>query len=142
MARPTGRQLSVTQQALRLKSQFPDGRAPTVKANKLIWSVTLQPTPMSVRYTVQICYQHRRRPKVIVVNPVLETRLDEDALPHVYPGDELCLYYKNEFVGTENFIADTIVPWTSEWLYFYEMWMATGFWLGSEAPHPPGTAKT
>lgn len=141
MARPTGKQLSVTQQAVRLKLEFPQEQAPIVKANRLICSVTLKPTPMSIRYTVQICYQHRRRPKVTVVNPVLETRPDE-ALPHVYPGDELCLYYDDEFVGTENFIADTIVPWASEWLYFYETWMTTGSWLGSEAPHPPGTAKT
>lgn len=95
---------------------------------------------MSVRYTVQIRYQHRQRPKLTVLSPVLETRPDEP-LPHVFSGDELCLYYGTEFFGAEHFIADTIVPWASEWLYFYETWMTTGVWLGSEAPHPPGTAK-
>ena len=140
MARPHGRQLNVTQQAVRLKRQFPDEQTPAVKANKLVWTVTLQPTPMSVRYTVQIRYQHRRRPKVTVLTPALDPRPDAPG-PHVYPGNELCLYYYDEFVGTENFIADTIVPWTSEWLYFYETWMSTGAWLGSEAPHTPGTAK-
>lgn len=140
MARPHGRQLSVTQQAVRLKQQFPDELAPVVKANRLVWSVSLQPTPMSVRYTVQIRYQHRKRPKVNVLNPALETRPGEP-MPHVYPGKELCLYYDDEFVGTENFIADTIVPWTSEWLYFYETWMTTGIWLGAEAPHEPGAPK-
>ena len=140
MARPRGRQISVTQQAVRLKTQVPDEQAPTVKANRLLWSVTLQPTPMSVRYTVRIRYEHRGRPKVTVVNPELKTNPSQ-ALPHVYPGDELCLYYGDEFVGTEHFIADTIVPWISEWLYFYETWVTTGVWLGSEAPHRPGTAK-
>ena len=34
-------------------------------------------------------------------------------------------------------IADTIIPWTSEWLFFYELWLATGGeWLG-EGEHPP-----
>jgi hypothetical protein len=121
--------------------QFPDERAPMVKANRLVWSVTLRPTPMSVCYTVQLQYQHRRRPKVTVLSPPLDTRAEEP-LPHVYPGNELCLYYDDEFVGTEDFIADTVVPWISEWLYFYEAWMTTGVWLGSEAPHPPGTAKS
>jgi hypothetical protein len=140
VARPHGRQLSVTQQAVCLQRRFPDERPPAVKAGGLIWTVTLQPTPMSVHYQVAIQYRHRRRPKVKVVAPALESRQGE-SLPHVYPGDELCLYYKDEFTGTEDFIADTIVPWTSEWLYFYECWVTSGVWLGAEAPHGPGVAK-
>ena len=27
-------------------------------------------------------------------------------------------------------IADTIVPWTCEWLIHYEIWLATGEWHG------------
>jgi hypothetical protein len=27
-------------------------------------------------------------------------------------------------------IANTIVPWTSEWLAHYEIWLATGDWQG------------
>jgi hypothetical protein len=27
-------------------------------------------------------------------------------------------------------IADTIIPWTSEWLFFYELWLASGEWHG------------
>lgn len=95
---------------------------------------------MSVEYTVGIRYAHRRRPKVTVITPTLETRPDEP-LPHIYPGNELCLYYGNEFDGSKHFIATTIVPWASEWLYFYEHWMGTGKWLGTEAPHPLGVAK-
>ena len=63
---------------------------------------------MSVPYQVAIQYRHRQRPKVKVVAPPLESCQDE-SLPHVYPGDELCLYYKDEFTGTEDFIADTVV---------------------------------
>ncbi|MGH8092034.1 MAG: hypothetical protein ACREIF_00990 [Chthoniobacterales bacterium] len=37
-------------------------------------------------------------------------------------------------------LADTIVPWTSRWLYFYEIWLATGEWMGGGIPHdPPGS---
>lgn len=59
---------------------------------------------MSVEYTVGIRYAHRRRPKVKVLNPMLESRPDE-SLPHVYPGDELCLYYGNEFDGSKHLIG-------------------------------------
>ncbi|WP_182263314.1 hypothetical protein [Rhodococcus sp. UFZ-B548] len=140
MAKPHGRQLTITQQAVRLRQQFPDDPAPVVKAGAFVWSVTLQPTPMSVHYKVGIQYKHRQRPRVKVLTPALETR-PRESLPHVYPGNELCLYYQNEFVGSEHFIANTIVPWVSEWLYFYEHWMSTGCWLGTEAPHGPGITK-
>ena len=26
--------------------------------------------------------------------------------------------------------VDTLVPWTSEWLYHYELWVATRTWYG------------
>ena len=28
------------------------------------------------------------------------------------------------------YIADTIVPWTAEWLAHYEIWLATDDWRG------------
>ena len=34
-------------------------------------------------------------------------------------------------------LATTIVPWCSEWLFYYELWLATGEWLGGGVhPHP------
>jgi hypothetical protein len=27
-------------------------------------------------------------------------------------------------------IADSTIPWTAEWLIFYEIWKATGDWHG------------
>ena len=27
-------------------------------------------------------------------------------------------------------IAKTIIPWTSEWLFHYEIWVTTGTWHG------------
>ena len=35
-------------------------------------------------------------------------------------------------------IADTIIPWVIEWIYFYELWKITGAWKGG-GDHP--TAK-
>jgi hypothetical protein len=32
-------------------------------------------------------------------------------------------------------VATTIVPWLSEWLYFYEAWRVTGEWFGG-GEHP------
>ena len=35
-----------------------------------------------------------------------------------------------EFSYKYNWIADTIVPWAQEWLYYYEIWLATNEWCG------------
>lgn len=40
-------------------------------------------------------------------------------------------------------LVDTIVPWSSEWLFHYEMWKGTGIWFGDgpDAEHPEAQAK-
>ena len=43
---------------------------------------------------------------------------------------ELCLHMFYEFSYKHDWIADTIVPWTQEWLFFYEIWLATNEWCG------------
>jgi len=32
-------------------------------------------------------------------------------------------------------LHETIIPWTAEWIVFYELWKITGEWLGSAALH-------
>ena len=39
-------------------------------------------------------------------------------------------------------ISNTIIPWTIEWLYFYELWLATGEWLGGGEHVDSGFSKT
>ena len=46
----------------------------------------------------------------------------------------LCLYYPGEWNSTMN-ISDTIIPWISEWLYYFEFWSITGKWCGG-GKHP------
>lgn len=71
---------------------------------------------------------------------VLSPALAPDA-PHVYRGGELCLYWPKEWrwYGDE-LIAETIVPWTASWLFYYELWLDTGKWLGPSS-HPDAGSK-
>jgi hypothetical protein len=43
-------------------------------------------------------------------------------------------------------MANSIVPWASEWLFFYEMWLITGEWDGGgrwpPLPSPEPQAHT
>jgi hypothetical protein len=54
----------------------------------------------------------------------------------------LCLFLGNHEWHESIPIADTLVPWASEWLFFYELWLATGEWLGEgEHPRPGGVDR-
>jgi hypothetical protein len=96
---------------------------------------------MSNTYQVRVTYKLGSDPDVHVLRPVLRDRSVEERIPHVYPGNRLCLFLPGigEWRPIDP-IADTIVPWTATWLYFYEVWLATGRWHG-EGEHPTGTSR-
>jgi len=96
----------------------------------------IQPTPRSLPYTFKLKYRLAQRPKVNILEPQLEKHENGDPIPHVYPGNELCLYYpKYQEFNSSMLIADCIIPWTSLWLYHYENWHITGDWEGGGV-HP------
>lgn len=104
----------------------------------------LNPSSLSDTYRVKFEYKADRSPKVRVISPELVPREPGGKLKHVYPGNRLCLFVPGSGEWTPQMsIAKTIVPWASEWLFYYEMWHATGEWLGGgEEPEvTPRSAK-
>jgi hypothetical protein len=92
--------------------------------------LTIQPTPVSRIYTINIEYRPNGWPAVTVVDPILDIPPDEPSLPHVYKGNVLCLHLPDEWTP-DQLMGDTIVPWAVEWLMYYELWLATdAVWLG------------
>lgn len=111
-----------------------------------IWEGTL--TPSKTSYRVQVTLECRTRlawgaylrpqsiwPRVVVLSPRLEPR--DGKLPHVYiepddpPASPLCLHlpsYDEWRPGDP--LSETILPWASLWLYYYEFWRETGVWIG------------
>jgi hypothetical protein len=82
-----------------------------------------------VTYTVRVSYRLGwRRPRITVLDPPLRTA-EVSRLPHVFPGDRLCLHFTHDW-NEGMLIADTVVPWAAEWLLHYELWKATGKWHG------------
>jgi hypothetical protein len=98
------------------------------------WVGCLQPSSKSPQYKIRVQFRVGFSPHVYVLEPAIAS----DA-PHVYRSDNsLCLYYPDDGSwSSEMLIAKTIIPWTSEWLRFYEIWCVTGRWFGAEAPHRP-----
>lgn len=97
----------------------------------------LQPTPMSRHYSINIDYNLGVSPEVRVVTPKLQLHPEAEELPHTFPGDKLCLHLPGEWSPAMH-IAKTTVPWTSEWLFYYEIWLITGNWHGGGHGEPPG----
>lgn len=78
-------------------------------------------------------------PRAQVLAPNLLAECDGRRPPHVYgvsPYPDLCLY---DPAGAEwrpdMLLAESFVPWSAQWLAFYEIWLITGRWTGPER-HP------
>lgn len=126
------RPLNMAKQAGKLKAVFP---LSSVKLNQvhLKWEGTLTPTPLSDTYYLKLLYKKGNHPDVYVTSPILKFYPGTTKLPHVYNTSEqhLCLYYRPAREWNSSlFISDTIIPWASEWLFFYEIWLSTGVWHG------------
>ncbi len=114
-------------QAFALHGRFPKAKT-KLTPTRFTWTGTLQPTELSRVYTVRIALDAGRYPKVRVIDPVLETRPGE-SIPHLFADGSLCLHLEDEWNSTI-LMVDSTVPWTSEWLFNYEIWMGTGTWYG------------
>ena len=114
-------------QQIHLKRMCPDSRG-GISRNRLFWTTDLVPSPMSQSYTACLSYKIGGRPRVSITSPPLELPEARHEV-HVFKDNSLCLYYKDEW-DSEMFLADTVIPWTSEWLLHYEIWRATGKWCG------------
>lgn len=156
--RPSVANALASLQAKAMKENFPGFTAVLDLPWVTIWEGDL--TPVSQPYRVRIV-DHRgmddgrlsfvsHSPSVRVLSP-LSLREEEPhvSVPHLYGahddprGAELCLFHPSSREWNDYMLlADSIVRWSAEWLFYYEMWHVTGSWGGDEAPHgtPPSTS--
>jgi hypothetical protein len=120
-----------------VRGTFPQFECHVTRRGGLEWRGTLQPTLESPQYCARILHEGDRTPRVFVDRPPIR----RDA-PHRYSDGSLCLYWPNEWGWTpRESLAETIIPWTAFWLYYYELWLATDEWLGPSSPHGLGSNK-
>lgn len=61
----------------------------------------------------------------------------------MYSNGDLCLYHPpSQPWSDDNDLHKTIIPWTAEWLVFYELYLSEGRWLGPEVQHDAGLTIT
>ena len=104
-----------------------------IKSGCATWRGPLQPRSVSPVYQIEIRYKHKKIPNVKVLSPPLASDV-----PHLYSDRSLCLYWPKEWWWQQDkLIADIIIPWAASWLYYYELWLDTGKWLGPSSHDNP-----
>lgn len=87
-------------------------------------------------------YRYRVRydggiPKVVIRSPKLEYHI------HMYKDNTLCLYYPKErkWDSIKDHLYNTIIPWTHEWILYYEIYRQTGIWEHPQVVYQDGEEK-
>lgn len=142
MAPPPRRPLTAAQQFLNLRMSPIAPGAGSLRTGRLLWRFPATPSPLSRQYVARIEYALGHAPKVFIEAPDLVDLAAGRRLPHVYEQSppRLCLYLP----GTQEWhpalrLDQTIVPWTSLWLFYFEDWLVTDQWSGG-GMHPDPTA--
>lgn len=121
-----------------MAEQWPDLRGKKLPDGTLIWRGPLR--PKAQLYTVSIIWKPGAMslPYVMVGDPPLQPRPGGTfaEIPHLIFYKEkpeqsgLCLFDPDGMEwSASDLIATTTVPWTAEWLAYYELWHLTGEWL-------------
>ena len=94
--------------------------------------IKLKPTEDSKEYSVKmVAKKGSTTVKLYVIDPPINRIENGKIVPHLYSDGSLCLFYpkNNEWYYKDSW-AETLIPWASLWLYYYEIWQETGEWLG------------
>lgn len=130
------KKMPIPSQANAIRKLYPSWDV-SCRGGKLICRGNVKASIWGPEYNVRVIYEHKyKRPLVNLISPKIKRR-NGKLPPHLLKKECLCLYYPkfNEWTKVE-FIADTIIPWISLWLYYYEHWLEYGKWLGGGTKHP------
>lgn len=136
---------SLALQREKIKKDWPEGEFKNVSYKKFIWIVKIKPTYISRSYDIRLECEVNKPPYVYLYGENLKN-LECSDFPHIYGRNinkhevRLCLALPKEF-NYSMFIADTIIPWTVEWLFYYEIWLYSGTWYGGGV-HPQKKNKS
>lgn len=136
---PRKKRLTPIQQFLLVRQYF-SGTKIANKQGRLHLYITLQPTPFSPNYPIEIIGSSYGKYDVWLIGNI--QKIDDPNFPHKYEVDKknnrvrLCLYHpsRNEWERDQE-VYNTLIPWTCEWLYYYELWLDDGKWRGG-GEHP------
>lgn len=109
---------------------------------ELIYQFRVSPSEFGRTYCCRLRLTHdARTPEVLVLSPNLKELAVGKVIPHIYPHNgpetKLCLWWpKLHEWAPQLSLVDTFIPWTTQWLWYFEDWLFTESWAGGGAPHP------
>lgn len=128
---------NLAQQAASIRRYRPSFQTEFYLHNQLNIYGELRPSARSSPYAFKLIYKLNKRPDVFITNPALERDINNELPPHLYSNGSLCLYLPGTRQFTAyNWLNDTIIPWISLWLYYYEDWMTNGYVWNGGGMHP------
>lgn len=137
---------TVAQRAMELQAIGLPGAHASYRGRELNFHVGIAPGTFGRLYQCVLkVMPDGRRPDMIVLKPDLTELACGKKIPHTYAykgkGTRLCLWWPNDrdWVPQMKF-AETYIPWTAEWLYYFEIWRKAGEWAGGGA-HPDPNPK-
>jgi hypothetical protein len=137
---------TLAQRALELRTYRLEGAQVRIQRRQLRYDFSISPGYLGRLYACAlILNQDGRFPELRVLNPDLRDLAGGRRPPHIYPskgpGTKLCLWWPKarEWSPYMSF-AETYIPWTAEWLWHFENWLATGEWEGGGV-HPEPAPK-
>jgi hypothetical protein len=121
------------------------GATGRIKNGGLTFTYEVKPTALSRSYKLELSYARNAPPEVRVIEPdIVALSGAQGRPPHLYTFEHpvrLCLYLPRAGDWSrEEVLAVSVVPWSVEWLFYYEMWQVTGKWHGGGA-HPAAGKK-
>lgn len=128
-----------------LQKRYHGGKGRILKGKtglKLEWRQVLQPSRLSREYLILVKWAGLGCiPEVEVLSPNLRDLAGGKRSPHEFfskGNTKPCLMFNNgsskEWVPSM-LIAESIIPWTQEWLWYWELWLSDGEWRGGGV-HP------
>ena len=104
------------------------------RSDELICDGKMSPEEDCDTYDIQIRYSPPGVPTVRILSP----KLVKSPKIHLYNNESLCLYFPDDDPWkSTDLIYKKLIPWTAEWLLYYEIFLVIGDWQGPEAPHSP-----
>ena len=120
---------------LKLRNRHGSAR---LRGGRLTWRWTVQPTPVSRLYKARVECDAKGNPDVFIDLPDIQLLAGGRKIPHLYSQQDrqLCLFLPGSGQwNASKLLANTIIPWTSMWLLFFEEWLWSDAWQGG-GEHP------
>ncbi|WP_416761851.1 hypothetical protein ACNI65_06290 [Roseateles sp. So40a] len=125
--------------------KWPDSRLYLTAGRELRYVFSIAPTVLSRVYRCMVKLKVSGSPEAFVLEPDLVELAGGRRLPHVYPhegrGTKLCLWLPRAGEwSSELTMQESYLPWTAEWLNYFEEWLVTDEWAGG-GEHPVNRQK-